>query len=409
MKLNPQDVYVFYAQRSAIGKLAGALKFLRPDDLLSQLLNHFKQQDLFPIEKIDDVIVGCSNQAGEDNRNIARMSLVLSGLPFSIPGATLNRLCASSLDALIDAYARIKSGLNHCLLVGGVESMTRAPYVLGKSSEAFARNQKFYDTSLGWRFENPQMQKRIPLLSMGQTAERVAQKFSISRSAQDNWALRSHQLANLAQSKGYFDQEIVALQAPDSESSKRKYLPFTKDEGPRSNTSLEQLSLLAPVFSDDIETGSVTAGNSSSLNDGGALLALASGQFILENNLKPIARVIGGQTAGVDPSIMGIGPVASTQKLLNKFNLKISDFDLFELNEAFASQVLACIQELKINPEKVNIAGGSLALGHPLGCSGARITTTLIHNMQRSGAKLGLASMCVGVGQGVSLAVESLR
>jgi acetyl-CoA acetyltransferase family protein len=396
------DVYITMATRTPIGRLGGALSTLRVDDLLAALIKENLPRFTFPLDEIEDVIIGCANQAGEDNRNIARMSALLAGLPETVPGLTINRLCASSLEALAIAAAKIESGATDCLLVGGVEGMSRAPYVLSKATSAFDRGQTLYDTALGWRFPNPAMEKLFPLLSMGETAEEVATKCSISREAQDEFAYESHMKAARAQS--LWSEEITPLHIPAQ--GKGSATLFHQDEGIRPDSSLEKLQTLRPVFR---KNGSVTAGNSSSLNDGASLLLVVSGAFLKRHNLKPLARLIGSASAGLHPNIMGLGPVHSTQKLCTKMHMKPQDFQTIELNEAFAAQVLGSIKELHIDAALVNPQGGAIALGHPLGCSGARIVTTLVHRMKREKSlKYGLASMCVGVGLGVSLAVENI-
>ena len=329
------------------------------------------------------------------------MALLLAGLPHQVPGTTINRLCASSLDALIDACGRINLGLAECVLVGGAESMTRSPWVLSKSARPFGRDSELYDTTFGWRFPNPKMRALFPLYSMGETAENVAQKFKIPRLEQDQFALESHQKAVCAQNNGDFEREILPVRLP----LKRGECRLERDEGPRSNTDLEQLSQLPPVFR---EGGSVTAGNSSSINDGAALVAVVSEEFLVQHQLTPLLEVTGFGVRGVDPSFMGLGPVEAIRLLCRKYRHKIDDFDVIELNEAFAAQVLGCLKELPLNPAKINLRGGAIALGHPLGCSGARILTTLAHIMlDNPKLKRGLASMCVGVGQGVAVSVRS--
>lgn len=393
-----KPVYLVYAKRTPIGKLGGSLASVRPDDLLASLIKDALSELSFPPEEISDFIAGCANQAGEDNRNIARMAAVLGGLPYSVPGMTINRLCASSLDALLDAFARIRAGLGECYLVGGVESMTRAPYVLSKSPAPYGRDAKLYDTTFGWRFPNPEMEKLFPLLGMGETAEEVAECLKISREEQDKFALNSHQKAVKAQEENLFKEEIL----PISIRQKKQTFEVDQDEGPRKETSLEKLSSLSPVFK---KRGSVTAGNSSMMNDGAALLCLASEDFVKKYQLTPLLEVLDGAISGIHPSIMGLGPVESTKKLLSRMKINIDQFDVAELNEAFAVQVLGCLKELKFPVEKVNLRGGAISLGHPLGASGARIVCTLSHIMKkRDDLKLGLASMCVGVGQGVSIA-----
>ncbi len=393
--------YLIYAKRTPIGKIGGALSHLRPDDMMANLLKDFKDQCTFDLNEIDDVLIGCANQAGEDNRNIARMSTVLAGYPFSIPAMTINRLCASSLDALIDASARIQAGFGDCYLVGGVESMTRGPLVISKPHSAFGRDSKMYDSTFGWRFPNAKMKELIPLLGMGETAEEVAIQYKISREEQDTFALNSHQKSVKAWNANQFQDEVL----PQSIKIKKKIALISQDECPRAETSLEILSKLRPAFR---EGGSVTAGNSSTMNDGAALLAMVSESFLKKHQLTPTLKLTGAAIRGVHPNTMGLGPIESTKILLDKFHLKIEDFDRVELNEAFASQSLACIKGLEIDPSKVNYSGGAISLGHPLGCSGARIVTTLFHQMKKDKfLKKGLATMCVGVGQGVSVSFEN--
>jgi len=390
--------FIFYAKRTPIGKLGGGLSSIRPDDLLSFLLEDFKIKyaSSFSLEEVEDVFVGCSNQAGEDNRNIARMSLLLANYPYSIPGITLNRLCASSLSALAMAYTHIIANQHECLLVGGVESMSRAPYVFSKATKAFSGEQEFFNTTLGWRFPNPRMAQRFPLFSMGQTAEVVAKELNITREEQDLFAFHSHQKAIKAQTAGYFSSEIIPIKLPKGEI-------LEKDEGPRANTSLEQLAKLSPVFETN-GSGSVTAGNSSPLNDGGALLGVCSEEFLKRHSLIPLLEVHCSSSIGLEPNRMGLGPVKAIQTLLPRLQWKLDELDALEINEAFAAQVLGVAKEIKIPLEKINLLGGAIALGHPLGASGARIACTLAHQFQKnSSLKKAIASMCVGVGQGVAL------
>jgi acetyl-CoA acetyltransferase family protein len=393
--------FVVHAKRTAIGKIGGKLASVRVDDLLAHVLTDIKNNILFDPLLIDDVIVGCANQAGEDNRNIARMAVILSGLPFEIPGTTINRLCGSSLDAVIDGWARIQSGVADCLIIAGAESMTRAPYVLGKTSEAFGRDQKMFDTTLGWRFSNSKMEKIFPLLSMGETAEEVANQFNISRLEQDAFAANSHKKAIMAWDRGDFTNEVLPYLV---ELKKESYV-FSKDECPRSDSTIETLGKLKPVFRKD---GTVTAGNSSPMNDGASGLLIVSEEFMKKHNLTPMVEITGAATRGVHPNTMGIGPVAAVQTLLKKYNKKITDFDCIELNEAFAAQALGCIKGLDLDPDKVNINGGAIALGHALGSSGTRIVTTLAHQMQKNkNLKEGLATMCIGVGQGIAVSFKN--
>lgn len=403
MTLKLNDVYITYAKRTPIGKLMGSLSQVRPDDLLAHLLKDLKQQCNFDPLEIDDVIVGCANQAGEDNRNIARMSLLLADFPYEIPGATVNRLCASSLEALSDAFAKIQSGMNDCIVVGGVESMTRAPYVLGKAETNFDRGQKMYDTTFGWRFPNPIMEKRFPLLGMGETAEEVAKLLNITRLEQDEFALKSHQKAINASKLGLTKEEIVPLTIK----SKKEEITVSTDECPRESTTLEALAKLPTVFKKD---GTVTAGNASPMNDGAAVLLVVSAEFLKRHNLTPVMRITGAQARGVHPSTMGLGPVEAVKKLCLRYQIKTSDFDAIELNEAFSAQVLGCVKGLDVDLSKVNRRGGAIALGHPLGASGARIVTTLFHQMKsEKNLKKGLATMCIGVGQGLAVSFENCQ
>ncbi|MEE2744508.1 MAG: acetyl-CoA C-acyltransferase [Bdellovibrionota bacterium] len=396
-----KETFIIHAKRTPIGRINGSLSDIRVDDLMSLLIKDFKESINFDPAEIDDVLIGCANQAGEDNRNIARMSLLLGGLPFTVPGTTINRLCGSSLDALMGAVARISSGFGDCMLVGGVEGMTRAPYALSKASSSYGRGQKLYDTSFGWRFPNPKMKEMFPLFSMGETAEEVATLLKIAREDQDQFALRSHQNAVRAINEGLFKDEILPVEIK----KKKETILISQDEGPRSNTSIEKLASLRPVFR---EGGSVTAGNSSSLNDGASLVAVVSKEFLEKHNLSPLVQVTGAAVKGIHPNTMGLGPVESTKQLCQKFGYNINDFDVIELNEAFSAQSLGCIRELEADPDKINLNGGSIALGHPLGCSGTRILTTLVHIMKKnSQLRKGLATMCIGVGQGISLSVEN--
>lgn len=396
-----KDCYIVYAKRTAIGKIGGKLSTVRPDDLLAELFKDFAKHVSFDLTEIDDVIAGCANQAGEDNRNIARMASVLAGFPFEVPGVTLNRLCSSSLDSVIDATARISSGFGDCIVVGGVESMTRAPLVISKGSTPFGRDSKMYDTTFGWRFPNTKMEEIFPLNGMGQTAENIVDKHNFSREEQDQFALESHEKATMAQKNGAFKNEILPIEVKLKKSS---YI-FDTDECPRDNTTLDLLAKLKPAFK---KGGSVTAGNSSPMNDGASCVVIVSKEFLQKHKLTPMAKISGAAIRGVHPNTMGLGPVKSTKLLCKRYNLSVSDFDVIELNEAFSAQSLGCIKELNIDPKKVNIRGGAIALGHPLGASGARILTTLVHIMNDDRKlKRGLATMCVGVGQGVSLVIES--
>lgn len=395
--------YIIHAKRTPIGSFAGSLSALRIDDMLAELFKDYAQGAKHSLELIDDVIIGCANQSGEDNRNLARMSVLLAQYPFSVPGTTINRLCGSSLDAVMDAHGRIQAGLGECYIAGGAESMSRAPYVMSKPQAAFDRSQKMWDTSLGWRFENPKMAAMFPLLTMGETAEEVQKLYHISREEQDKFAFHSHQKAVAAQAAGKFKSEIVSLTVENKKGS----ITIDNDEGPRADTSLEKLAKLRAVFKKD---GSVTAGNSSSINDGASIVVVCSEDFIKRHNLQPLVAITGGAVHGLHPNTMGLGPIGATQKLCSRFGYKVSDFDIIELNEAFAVQALACMKELNLDPARVNRNGGSIAIGHPLGASGTRILTTMIHQMKNdSQLKKGLASMCIGVGQGIAISVENCR
>lgn len=395
--------YLIHARRTPIGSFGGVLSNLRVDDMLAELFKDFAKSSKFDLKEIDDTIIGCANQAGEDNRNLARMSLMLAGYPFEVTGTTINRLCGSSLDAVIDAHSRIQAGIGDCFIAGGAESMSRAPYVLSKAGSGFDRSQKMWDTSIGWRFENPKMAQIFPLLGMGETAEEVQKLHQISRERQDEFSLLSHQKALAAQSRGDFKDEILPLTLE----SKKGTSVIENDEGPRIDTSIEKLAKLKPAFRKE---GTVTAGNSSSINDGASMVVVVSEDFLKRHNLQPLAMITGGAVHGLHPNTMGLGPVGAVKKVAHKFGYKISDFDIVELNEAFAVQALACMKELELDPSKVNRNGGSIALGHPLGCSGTRILTTLVHQMNKNSSfKKGLASMCIGVGQGIALSVENCK
>lgn len=393
--------FIVYAKRSPIGKLGGKLSPVRVDDLMAFVLKDIKDNLTFDPALIDDVIIGCANQAGEDNRNLARMAVILSGLPQSVPGTTMNRLCGSSLDAVIDGFGRIQSGIADCLIVGGAESMTRGPFVLAKAESAYDRNQKMYDTTFGWRFTNPLMEKMFPLYGMGETAEEVAALYQITRSEQDQFALDSHLKALAAWDRGDFNDEVL----PYNVELKKESYVFTKDECPRADTTLLALSKLKPVFRKD---GTVTAGNSSPMNDGAAALLMVSEEFMKTHKLTPMIEVTGGAVRGVHPNVMGLGPVEAVKVLLKRYNKKISDFGAIELNEAFAAQALGCIKALDLDPSKINLNGGAIAIGHPLGGSGARIVTTLAHQMSKNKSiKEALATMCIGVGQGIAVSFRN--
>lgn len=393
--------YVIDAVRTPIGRYGGKLSSIRPDDLLAHAISALLQRnpDIDPAV-IEDVIAGAANQAGEDNRNVARMAALIAGLPLSVAGNTVNRLCASGLQAVMDAARAIMCNEGMLYIACGVESMTRAPFVTAKSEGAFSRNLETYDSTIGWRFINKKLAEMYHPYSMGETAENVARDWNISREEQDAFALSSQQKYFAAQEAGKWDSEIAAIEMI----SDRLITWFNQDEHPR-QTSLEKLAALKPAFAKE---GTVTAGNSSGINDGAAALLLASEEAVKQFNLQPIARIVSMAVAGVDPAIMGMGPVPSSSKALQRAGLKATDLDLVELNEAFASQSLACIKELGLDITKVNVNGGAIAIGHPLGCSGVRISTTLLHEMNRQKVQYGLATMCVGVGQGAAVIYEGL-
>ncbi len=396
------EVYVVSPLRTPIGKLGGALSAVRPDDLLASVFaDVLARTGLDPLA-IDEVIAGCANQAGEDNRNVARMAWLAAGLPFEVPGFTVNRLCASGLTALATAFRQVAVGDHELVLVGGVESMSRAPYSLPKnaSGKPMSGNLVAYDTALGWRYPNPKHEARFPLEAMGETAENLVERYGITREDQDAFALASHQKAVAAAASGAFDAEVTPVKIPGK---KGELTVVSQDEGPRSDTTLAALAKLGPAFR---KGGTVTAGNSSTLNDGAAALIVASRAAIERHGLTPIARIVAAGEGAVDPRVMGIGPVPATQKAMKRAGWSVGDLDLIELNEAFAAQSLAVIRELGLDPERVNVHGGAIALGHPLGMSGVRIAATLTHAMQSRGVKRGLATLCVGVGQGVSVLFE---
>lgn len=403
MKLQKgRNAVIVDALRSPVGKYGGAFKDVRPDDLSAYVLKMLLKRTKLDANLVEDVLWGCANQAGEDNRNVGRMAVLLAGFPQSVPAATINRLCGSSLDAINQAARAIWSGDCEVLIAGGVESMSRAPYVIPKnvSGKTLFGNLTAYDTALGWRFPNPEMEKLFPLESMGETAENIYERWNIGREAQDAFAFQSHQRAVRAQTQGKFKREIVPVPLPTERTPQQS---LEQDEGPRPDTSMEKLSKLKPAFR---KGGSVTAGNSSGLNDGAAALLLMSEDKANDLGYKPLVRIVSTGVAGVDPRYMGMGPVPATQMALKKANLVLEDIALIELNEAFAVQSLAVLKELGASQDIVNVNGGAIALGHPLGCTGARIMTTLIHEMRRRQAHYGLATMCIGVGQGISTIVE---
>ncbi|MEO8960838.1 MAG: acetyl-CoA C-acyltransferase [Ginsengibacter sp.] len=396
-----ESVYVVDALRTAIGRYGGALSSIRPDDLLACTIEALiKRNGKIDLKEIEDVIAGDANQAGEDNRNVARMAVLLAGLPVSIPGSTVNRLCASGMQAIMDAARAIKCGDGNVYLAGGVESMTRAPFVMSKPAGAYSRKVEIYDSTIGWRFPNKKLSEKYYPYSMGETAENVASQWKISRHAQDQFAFESHQKYFAALAAGKWKDEIIPMEITPN---KTNPVLFDRDEHPR-NSTLEKLSLLKAAF---IKDGTVTAGNSSGINDGAAMLMLANEDTVKKYDLKPMARIVSMAVVGVDPALMGIGPVAATGKALKRAGITVSDLDIIELNEAFASQSIACIHDLGLDLEKVNVNGGSIAVGNPLGCGGARITTTLLHEMKRRNLRYGLATMCVGVGQGAAIVFEN--
>jgi 3-oxoadipyl-CoA thiolase len=395
------DAYIVAALRTPVGRYGGALKSVRPDDLAALVVRAVVERAGIDPADVEDVYLGCTNQAGEDNRNVARMAGLLAGLPIEVAGVTINRLCGSGLEAVNQAARAAMLGDGELFVAGGVESMTRAPFVFGKAEGAFSRTPpQVYDTTIGWRFTNPRMAALGHTLSMGETAEVVAERCDISRAAQDRFALESQRRAAAAIAAARFADEIVPVpvSGPKGEQSL-----FTTDEHPRPDTTLEALARLKPAFKPG---GSVTAGNSSGVNDGAAALLIASAEGMHRRDLQPLARVVSMAVAGVEPAAMGLGPIAATRKALTRAGLTVADLDLAELNEAFASQSLACIAELGLDPAKVNVNGGAIALGHPLGASGAKILTTLIHELRRRGGRYGLTTMCIGVGQGIATIVE---
>jgi 3-oxoadipyl-CoA thiolase len=392
-----RDAVIVATARTPMGRYGGQLKDVRPDDLAALVLSEVCERAQVKPGEVSDVILGCANQAGEDNRNVARMALLLAGFPVEVPGQTVNRLCGSGMQATIAAAREIQAGAADVMIAGGVESMTRAPWVMPKPDGAFPRGpQTAYDTALGWRLINPRMAELYGTLQMGETAERVAAMYEVSRADQDAFALRSHQRAVAAQKSGRLAEEIVPVMVPQR---KGEAIQVSVDEGPRADTSLEALAKLRPAFA---ENGSVTAGNSSPLNDGATAMVLMSAAKAKERGLKPLARLVSAAPAGVNPNYMGIGPVPASTKALEQAGLHPREIDLVELNEAFASQSLACIRVLGLDEEKVNVNGGAIALGHPLGSSGARLVSTLVREMAHRDAEYGLATMCIGVGQGIA-------
>jgi len=399
-----KEAVIVEAVRTPMGRHGGILKDVRTDDLAAYIIAKLVEKTAIRKEEIEDVYFGCTNQAGEDSRNLARNASLLAGLPYTIPGATVNRLCGSGLEAINQAGRAVETDHGDLFIAGGVESMTRGPWVMGKPANSFQRGDTtLYDSSLGWRFPNKRMGELYSLINNGETAENVAEKYHISRKDQDEFALGSHQKAIKAQQEGRLKNEIVPIEIPQRGGAP---LVCDKDEGPRADTSLEKLAALQPSFK---KGGSVTAGNSSPLSDGAAALLVTTPQKAEQLELKPIVRIVASAAAGVHPNYMGIGPIPATEKALKRAGLTIAQIDLVELNEAFASQVLACARELGIDLKRLNVNGGAIALGHPLGCSGARIMTTLIHEMEKRGSRYGLATMCIGVGQGIATIVERIN
>lgn len=397
--------YIIDTIRTPIGNFGGTLKDVRTDDLGAIPIRELIKRTGINPEKIDDVILGCANQAGEDNRNVARMSLLLAGLPFTVPGETVNRLCSSGMSSVIHAHRAICAGDGDVFIAGGVENMTRGPWVISKVSKAFGRDAQMHDSSFGWRFVNPKMVALYGVDEMGTTAENLAEKYNISRQDQDLFAYHSQMKASKAQSKGRFEEEIVSVEIPQR---KKEPIIFSKDEFIKSNTSLEILSKLRTAFKK--EGGSVTAGNASGLNDGAAAMLLASEKGVKENSLKPIAKIVSSAVVGVEPRIMGIGPVKASNKALEKAGLTMNDIDIIELNEAFSAQALACIREwgLKDDDPRINPNGGAIALGHPLGVSGTRILQTAAIELKKQNKKYALVTMCIGVGQGYATIIEKV-
>jgi 3-oxoadipyl-CoA thiolase len=396
------DAVIVDALRTPIGRYGGVLAPVRPDDLAARAISAAVERNGIDPATVDEVYMGCTNQAGEDNRNVARMASLVAGLPQEVPGVTVNRLCASGLEAVVQAGRQIRLGEAGVVLAGGVESMSRAPLVMLKPERGFPRGDgRLVDTTIGWRFVNPRLAERYSTESMGETAENVAERHGVSREDQDAFALESHRRAVAAAEAGRFDDEIVTVGVPQP---KGDPVTIHADEGPRPDTTLERLAKLRPIFRDG---GSVTAGNSSQINDGAACVVLTSDERAGELDREPLARIVSSASAGVDPAVMGIGPVPSTRKALERAGLEPKDVDLVELNEAFASQVLASMRELGFDHDRLNVNGGAIAVGHPLGCSGARLIGTLAHELRRRGGRYGLATMCIGVGQGMAAVIEN--
>jgi 3-oxoadipyl-CoA thiolase len=395
-----REAVIVDAVRTPVGRYAGALKDLRPDDLAALCIGEIVKRNNLNANLVEDVLMGCANQAGEDNRNVSRMALLLAGLPITVAGQTVNRLCGSGLNAVSSAAQAIKAVEGDIFIAGGTESMTRAPFAFAKSDAPFLREVKVYDTTIGWRFPNPKLEEMFPLYSMGETAENVAEKYHVTREEQDEFALKSQKKWGAANAAGKFGDELVPVVVPQK---KGQAVVVGRDEHPRPDATMEQLARLKPAFRKE---GTVTAGNSSGINDGAAALLVMESKTAQQLGYKPLARIVACAVAGVAPSLMGLGPIPATRKVLERAGLKMSDIDLVELNEAFAAQAIACIRELEMGPDKVNVNGGAIAIGHPLGSTGARILTTLVHEMKRREVHYGLVTMCIGVGQGIAMIVE---
>jgi 3-oxoadipyl-CoA thiolase len=400
MEDSMREAVIIDAVRTPVGKFGGALKNVRSDDLAALCIAELVKRNNLDANLVEDVILGCTNQAGEDNRNVGRMAALLAGLPYSAAGQTINRLCASGLNAVNSAAQAIKVGEGNVFIAGGTESMTRAPFVMAKSETPFSRDVKVFDSVIGWRFTNPKMTEQYAKEGMGDTAENVARRYGLTRQEQDEFALETQKKWGAADAAGKFKDELVPVVIPQ-----RKGDPIVvdRDEFPRPDVTMEQLAKLPAAFQKD---GTVTAGNSSGINDGAAAVLLMEAETAKRLGYKPLVRVVASAVAGCDPSYMGLGPIPAVRKVLERSGLKIEDIDLFELNEAFAAQSIPCIRELGIDPAKVNVNGGSIAIGHPLGSTGARITATLVHEMKRRGSRYGLVSLCIGVGQGIATIVE---
>jgi 3-oxoadipyl-CoA thiolase len=396
-----REAVVIDAVRTPVGKYGGVLKEVRSDDMAALCIAEITKRNSLDPNKVEDVIFGCSNQAGDDNRNVGRMALLLAGYPVEVGGQTINRLCGSALNAINSAAQAIKVGEGDVFIAGGTESMTRSPFVFGKAEAAFSRDATVFDSTIGWRFVNPKMKEKYGTLGMGETAEKVAEKYGITRKEQDEFALHTQQKWGAAFAAGKFKDELVYV--PTKGAKKGEVILVDRDEHPRPDVTIEQLAKLPPAFKKD---GTVTAGNASGVNDGAAAVLLMDAQTAKALGYKPIVRVVASAVAGVHPDYMGMGPVPATRKVLQRAGLKIDEIDLVELNEAFAAQSIPCIRELGLDPAKVNVNGGAIAIGHPLGSTGARIFTTLVHEMKRRGSRYGLVSMCIGVGQGIATIVE---